>query len=581
LDRINRRLNKVTKKQFMLLFFAAAIILVLIPLAFTPMLSDDFIYITNNTKWSDLGWRYLHWSGRLVADSFSLILLQLPSIIYKLLKAIIWIGLLLLISFLPSIFNNKYTWRMNNFIIIFLLYWVANPNLGETSLWSVGFANYLLTNFFIVAYFALLFYLKDRPLRIWHYLAIAVLGLLSGNSNENTSIVVILLTLTFLLIENKKHVFLLGLPFTVIGTLSLLLSPGQYARLQHPSFQISREKSLFQRLWDYFSSQWFIDTFSSFAWLFVTFIFIGFIYFFRKQYPQKRNAVYSIIFFFSAIIANAAFGGSYVFPVAIRSLNGSLILFLISIAFISDDIRYTTESFYKKSMSYLTILLCIPFLFSYVYSTKSVFSLHRQFNVREQAILAGKSSNQESIYIPNYYVGKLYNPSDSVNLYHGGLENYYDIKKGSSIVQFNKDFSFDYSNKKLINTEQVSLNESFGNPIKLKAINIFPDARSSDKYSVNLTFDNDLKQVYSANDHVLFIHINWQRDAQATPVMFNADTSLNNQLFVDGKYVFSSPINDIRPQDIKSIDVGIYDTSKKTNPIQVTIDMESTHADKK
>lgn len=87
-----------------------------------------------------------------------------------------------------------------------------------------------------------------------------------------------------------------------------------------------RERSIIQRLWNYLSSPWFIDTFKSFLWIFVTFIFIGFLYFFKKQAPKKQNLIYSLLFFLSAIMANAAFGGSYAFPVALRSLNGSIIV---------------------------------------------------------------------------------------------------------------------------------------------------------------------------------------------------------------------------------------------------------------
>lgn len=557
-----------------LLCLGIAVILVLIPLAFTPISSDDFIYVTNNTKWSNLGWRYLHWSGRIVADSFSLILLQLPSFIYKFLKAIIWIGLLLLISYLPSLLNKKHTWEIRNFVILFLLYWVANPNLGQTSFWTVGFANYLLTNFFIVAYFALVFYLKDEKLRSWHFIAIPILGLLAGNSNENTSIVVILLTLFFLLIEKNNQTFLLGLPFTIIGTLTLLLSPGQHARLLNPTFQIAREQSIFQRLWNYFSTSLFIDTFKSFLLVFVVFILIGFIYLLRRQFPKKRNVVYSLIFFFSAVIANAAFGGSYVFPVAIRSLNGALVLFLISIAFILDDLLYDKIPVHKKSTSYIIALLCVPFFFGYFYATKSVISLHGQFNIRQEAILSGKKNNLATIYIPNYNVGKLYNESDSIDLYQAGLDMYYDVKKPVSIAQFTKDFSFDYSSKRLVNAEQIPLNTSFGGNVHLKALNVFKDTRTLNNYSINLTFDSSLLDVYSADNTTLFIHVNWKRDSTSKSTMFNADTSLNNQLFVDGKYIFSSPIEDIRPQDITSVDIGIYDTAAKKNLIETNIPMD-------
>ncbi|WP_270328078.1 DUF6056 family protein [Enterococcus malodoratus] len=562
-----------SKKKGIILCLVISFVLVLIPIVFTPVSSDDFIYITRNPTWSNLAWRYMNWSGRIVADAASLIMLQLPPIIYNFFKATIWVGLITLIAQLPSILNKEYKWEFKNFVIIFLLYWIANPNLGQTSFWTVGYSNYLLTNFFIVAYFSLIFFLKGENLKFWHILSISILGLLAGNSNENTSIVVVLLTLVFILLEKQKKVFLIGLPFTLIGTLSLLLSPGQNERLQYPAFQVPREQSLFHRLWNFFSSPWFIDTFKSFSWIFVTFIFIGFIYFFKRQYPKKQNIVYSLVFFFSAIVANAAFGGSYVFPVALRSLNGALVLFLISISFFLKDLSYFKSSLFKNEVFYLILLLCIPFTFSYFYATKSVVSLRGQFQVRQEAILYGKKHNQKSIHIPNYYVGKLYTPSDSIDLYQGNLGDYYDVNASVGIIPFNKDFSFDYSNKKLVNAEQIPLDEYFGTKVHLKALNIFPDDRSPNSYSINLTFDNSLLKDYSADDSILFIHVNWKRESQQSITLLNADTSLNNQLSVDGKYIFSSPIGNVRPQDIVSVDIGIYNTKTKTNSVQTTVDM--------
>ncbi|MFR4753550.1 MAG: DUF6056 family protein [Enterococcus raffinosus] len=84
-----------------------AIIMIIIPLIFTPISSDDFIYITNNSEWSDISWRYMNWSGRLVADIASLILLQLPPIIYIFFKATVWVGMISLISQITFDFQQK------------------------------------------------------------------------------------------------------------------------------------------------------------------------------------------------------------------------------------------------------------------------------------------------------------------------------------------------------------------------------------------------------------------------------------------------------------------------------------------
>lgn len=562
-DRVRNYGEDNQKLIFILL--AVTTLVVFIPTVLTPLHSDDFIYVLHNDQWSNLVWRYFNWSGRIVADSFSLVVLQLPKFLTSLVQALIWTGLIFLITTLPSFVNENFKFHKLHFIVIFLLYWVANPNLGQTSLWTVGFANYLFTNFLIVAYFTLLFYLQNKKLSSLSVIGLALLATLAGNSNENTSIVLVLLTIAMLLIEKNKKVFIIALPFTVLGTLLLLLSPGQSARLEHPSFQVIREQSIFERLWNYFSTSLFIETFKSFVWLFAIFVLVSFIYLVQKKTLQKRNIVYSIIFFFAAILSNAAFGGSYVFPVALRSLNGALILFLISLSFYIEDLIFDKKALRQSSITYLILLLLIPFSFGYCYATKSVYMLSRQFKIRESTISEAKKDNPKVVYIPNFYVGKLYNPSDSIDMFQGRVGQYAGIKPTVSIKQFDKDFSFDYGNKRLVNKRQFPLNRDLGNNIHLKAINILPDTRSLNKYSVNMIFDSSLKEKYEANRYRLIIHVVWKRQGNVSNQIFNADTSLNNQLAIDGKYIFSSPIGDIRLQDILSIQTGIFDTQTQEN----------------
>lgn len=119
-------------------------------------------------------------------------------------------------------------------------------------------------------------------------LALVVLAILAGNSNENTSIVLVLLTMVMLVIEKNKKVFLVALPSTILGALILLLSPGQRVRLEAPSFQVMREQSIFERIWNYFSSSLFIETFKSFMWLFAIFILLSFIYLIQRKVLQKE-----------------------------------------------------------------------------------------------------------------------------------------------------------------------------------------------------------------------------------------------------------------------------------------------------
>lgn len=93
---IQKHEKKSKKTTFILL--AITLLIVFIPIFFTPLHSDDFIYVLHNDQWSNLVWRYFNWSGRIVADSFSLVTLQLPKILASLIQALIWTGLIFLLQ---------------------------------------------------------------------------------------------------------------------------------------------------------------------------------------------------------------------------------------------------------------------------------------------------------------------------------------------------------------------------------------------------------------------------------------------------------------------------------------------------
>lgn len=91
-DRVRNYGEDNQKLIFILL--AVTTLVVFIPTVLTPLHSDDFIYVLHNDQWSNLVWRYFNWSGRIVADSFSLVVLQLPKFLTSLVQALIWTGLI-------------------------------------------------------------------------------------------------------------------------------------------------------------------------------------------------------------------------------------------------------------------------------------------------------------------------------------------------------------------------------------------------------------------------------------------------------------------------------------------------------
>lgn len=142
-----------------------------------PLTSDDFWYTLIGRRGDILKSEinhYLTWSGRVVADITSSVLLNSPKIFRNFIQASIWVMLIFLLTYIPSFYNKKsrninIQPRFFSFILIFILYWLSNPTIWQTSLWMVGFSNYVLPNFLILLYFCLLLTLNDKASLIKKY----------------------------------------------------------------------------------------------------------------------------------------------------------------------------------------------------------------------------------------------------------------------------------------------------------------------------------------------------------------------------------------------------------------------------
>lgn len=128
-----------------------------------PMHSDDYSYLLLGTDLDAHIHHYLAWSGRFVADYVSGFLLgQLNYYVYTFLNSLALTTLLYTITLIPSIIDKTYKFNSFRFLCIAMMYWIANPNLGETSFWIVGSANYLWTNMFISIFLAYYFHILNK-----------------------------------------------------------------------------------------------------------------------------------------------------------------------------------------------------------------------------------------------------------------------------------------------------------------------------------------------------------------------------------------------------------------------------------
>ena len=98
------------------------------------------------------------------------------------------------ISLLPSIIGNLeklvYKGSFLTLWLVFIIYWICNPNLGQTTFWLVGSANYIWPLMWASSYFLYLLHLltnKER-LNFKKSILLSFFGIFAGLSNEATGI---------------------------------------------------------------------------------------------------------------------------------------------------------------------------------------------------------------------------------------------------------------------------------------------------------------------------------------------------------------------------------------------------------
>lgn len=253
-------------------------ILIYFPSYYIPVHSDDYMYFLKGLSLEAHLRHYLNWSGRFITDYISSLLLNLFSKpIYMAINSLAFLTMLINISFIPSLLNGEELITKKSCIFLwlsFFIYWLCNPNLGQTSFWLVGSANYLWPLMWLSFYMVYLFKLFKDSITKTAYNAgykqiiiLCILGFCSGSSNEATGVATVFLTFVLCLMKysdkvknelmkncsivNSSFIFhscdktlYASLFSSLIGCLTLILAPGNYIRMTTTVFAPWRSLSL-------------------------------------------------------------------------------------------------------------------------------------------------------------------------------------------------------------------------------------------------------------------------------------------------------------------------------------------------
>ncbi|MBW9244078.1 DUF3329 domain-containing protein [Pseudomonas paracarnis] len=534
----------MTKRISFGLALAFVFIAVLIPSLHVPMQSDDFAYYSLGLSLDAQIVHYMGWSGRIVTNFISSYLLNvLPHFAYETVNAAVFTLLVLFVSIMPSSLGvEKSKTSSLALLIIFSLYWIANPALGETSFWIVGSTNYLWTSMFVCGYFVFIFRMLSRCCGPKESFYATILGFLAGCSNENTSVVVVLITIFIVLAEKNKRASLYGLAGSIVGAAVLILSPGNKSRSN--SFVEWKSLSFVEKFDLHFYDR-FPAIMSTYWQVYLVFVISILAVLFISK-PNKKQLLYAMVFFVGAVLANAAFLASPYVPA--RAGNGALVLMLVSLSFVVSGLLESAEKL--KKLIYVVTVSCfilIYFVPSYYLFSSAVSNVWAQNKIKESMIFDAKSNGLKHVEVPNYYFTKLLKPSDSLASFDNSAINlYYGVE---DIKYF--PVGFNYAN--IEKNPKIDVDLQVANGVTMNSIYAY-DEGVFGKSKLLFKVSGDINS-YFASGAAMYVHV-FMRDG----TYVNRDTA-SPTIRIDGAaYTFAELGVDYR--QIDRIELGIYKSTQ-------------------
>lgn len=191
---------------------------------------------------------YMTWGGRMVAHFFAMFFLWVGKGWFDVVNAGMVVLLLLAMQWIAM--GGRVTAKLSPFItaLSFFCIWACNSNFGGTMLWVAGSCNYLWTSVFLLLFLIpyVRHYLTNGQVEYpyWFGPLWLVLGILAGNSNENTICWIGLSGGLYLLYAWKKKTLSAWMLWSLVGLgigyFALMLAPGNVVRL-HEQFGMHRQ----------------------------------------------------------------------------------------------------------------------------------------------------------------------------------------------------------------------------------------------------------------------------------------------------------------------------------------------------
>lgn len=518
---------------------------------YTPMHSDDFPYATIGIEPARHINHYMTWSGRVVADYVStLILMTNNHLIVALINSMGSALLIYNIASLPASIDKDFSYLKRSIlsVAVFFIYWTGNPNLGQVMFWVVGSANYMWTTLCII--FMLRTLIKHKEFKedtLFSCCYLFIISLIAGCTNENTSITAVAMVFAigvwYRINDGRFHKGIISSFLGVTaGAAIMILAPGNFARAGGKSLEAWRSSPLSAKI-----KTLMFDTLPDvmahnkvvFAALLISALVVA-----ARPVVNKKSMALMAGFILCFMCANIVMVAAPGYPP--RTMNGQFIFLLCSFSMLVSQLKIKHFIFACGGVS---IALTPYFISSYYSMVVNYKSAYAQSFVRTRVIEKAIKDGKSEVSIPNWSFSKFSGSGQVFDTYHSPWMYLYYGNGIKKITVY--PVGFDYS--VISDGYRFDVKGFTLNGFKFKGIYAYHD-----KLNNQSVFVAESECALNENDRYrMFIK----------PVLENGEvivqkTSLPfRTISVDGRNFTYVKIEGLNLDDVNGVDFGYYNTS--------------------
>lgn len=365
----------------------------------TPLLADDYRYLFSiatqqriTSVWQifpSMAAHALTMNGRVIPHFFDQLFLMLPSPIFKLLNAAVYILLLLGMYRLAKGQREAYDWKL--LMMIAGAVFVLPPIFGQPYLWQTGSVSYLWRDALAVWVFGRFAdaTFRGRPVRgFWQAALLALASVAVCNSTENATAAILFLMafcIAWLLIAKQKVPAALpvALACGAVTFAALILAPSGVSNLKYSASGLNQLFENYQRA----LSMWL----SHALWPSVAYIAL-FFWAVANPAADRKRLTFSFALFLGSLVSNFAMTATYYYPLRASVITVNLIVMAASM---------TLTELGQPGRAWATRVLALAlgavFALQTVSALPYAYNRYRMAQAREAQVLEQRNSGVKNV----------------------------------------------------------------------------------------------------------------------------------------------------------------------------------------